>query len=130
MRKLFFGCALALMVTSVAYAGQKLVDPVSVHRNSDYSGSMSGSFGATRNSADTTSFLSCKTTHSTTASAFMTCSATTASGVSGYCHSSSAQLVTAIESVPNDAYILVTWDTTAACTSIVVYHDSRDQPKQ
>ncbi len=130
MRKVFCGCAVALMVTSVAYAGKTLSSPVTVHRNADNSGSMTGSLGSTRNSADTTSYLSCSTDRYGTGSPQMHCSATTAAGVGGYCHSSSAQLVTAIDSMPNDAYIVVSWDATATCTGISVYHDSRDEPKQ
>lgn len=130
MKKVICGCALALMMTSVASAGQKLVSPVSVYRAADYSGGMSGSFGATRNSADTTSYLSCATHRYASGSPYMSCSARSASGVTGYCHSYSTQLITALESASGDSYIQVSWDTSGTCTEVFVFNDSRDEPKQ
>jgi hypothetical protein len=107
MKKLstfLIGSAMALAVSSVAVAGQKLIAPVSV--SYDYA---SGAVGTARNSTDSNQYINCALySWGNPSSASVICSARNATGNSVYCSaeiSHSAAIVQAAMSITPSSYI-------------------------
>jgi hypothetical protein len=130
MKKTLSRLVIAALLASplAALAGLKAKYPVYVNQQERY---FRGSFGSTRNSVDTTSFMSCYTTTSSSGSKFAVCAAQNAAGQQGVCVivGEDANLE-AVRAMNSDAYVQISWDENGFCTEILSYNNSTMEPKK
>jgi hypothetical protein len=121
-----------LLATSVAaYAGAKWVSPVYVIKNSDGSGTMGGTLGSTRNTADTVVQLGCY--YESFTSAFGSYKYASCYGYDGTkslsCGTTDPALTDTISRISGDGYLWVQVDSSANCTRVQIGAQSWAAPK-
>jgi hypothetical protein len=117
---LSFGLLAALALSSPAHAGYKFSSEVNI-----WSSGFQGSLGSARNSPDGVQFIGCFASSATTGACF----ARNAAGTSKFCSFNTAELAAQAHSMNGDAWLNVVFDTSGACTSIRVDHNSTYEPK-
>jgi hypothetical protein len=123
-RKSFVGLSLTLLATA-AIAGTVSSVPVSVTVNADLSGSAYGNLASARQSADSQQFIGCSiqraanpTTGIVTAGGY--CQARNASGTMGFCSTTDATLLDAVQGIADYSYVSFAWRADGTCTRINV----------
>ena len=130
-RLIRIGCTLlvstviALYTSSVAHAGQRENDPITVDTTSSFA---AGSLGSARNSSDANQSMYCAT-EAYPSGSFAFCTATNANGVSRTCSTSAPELIHAVESINGDSFVIFGWDTAGNCSYIYTYSGSLYAPK-
>lgn len=108
-----------VLVSTNAFAGYKYSAPVQVD-----STSISGSFGAARNSASPREHL-----YFVDYGNRINVVATDAAGITKGCTMRTEPLLTQLRSAQSDSQITVGWDSSGACTYVFVNSGSSQQPK-
>ncbi|NOK31877.1 hypothetical protein HMI49_01505 [Corallococcus exercitus] len=120
---MMLGLCIAMGLSTASFAGAK--DSHSVYVNVG-ARIFVGIMGAARNSPDSQQTLYCYVY----SSGFAHCLATDASGISASCVTGDAELLSVIRSLHSDSYLEVSYDSSGACTNIVVGNASIFEPKQ
>jgi hypothetical protein len=121
-----FGLGLALLgAGSVAWAGQQGVSPLTINLTDRY---LWGAIGDTRNTSDTQSYLDV-VVQANASGVTGVIFARDATGQFAYCYTYSASIISALQSVTNDAAISVQWDADNMCTYAEVRASSVHEPK-
>lgn len=115
-----------LLAAGIGHAGRKLTIPVSINTTA---GTASGSLGSARNSVDSTQYIGCYATLTTTTS-HAGCVAVNAAGTYRSCYTYDAAFIEAIRTLTPDAHIEFAWDPAASsfCTTIFVRSMSYQEP--
>ena len=116
-----------LLAAGLGHAGRKITTNATINTTS---GTAWGSLGSARSSADTTQYIGCYTTLTTTTS-HAGCVAVNAVGTYRSCYTYDANLIAAIRTLTPDAYIEFAWETEGSpfCKSIFVRAMSYDEPR-
>jgi len=134
MKKLMFAtAALAAMVLVLvvvlgrpAEAGSKAVSSVVVNTGTR---TASGFVGSTRNSPDSSSFLTCTVSGFSSGALAATCRARDAAGRELFCFSSVPAIVAAAQAINGDSDVFFTADASGFCTEITSGNTSLAEPK-
>ena len=128
-KNLMMGCVVgALMVGTAAWAGLKSTFYVTVNSTSRYA---FGSVGDARGSADTQQYIGCAVdAFSNTGSTYVFCDARNASGVIGYCMSTSPAMLAAVATQSSSSYYYFGWDADGNCTYLSISNWSDLAPRQ
>jgi hypothetical protein len=120
------GLGLALLgAGSAAWAGQRGVSPLTINLTDRY---LWGAIGDTRNTSNTQEYLEVvvqANTDSVTGVIF----AKNATGQFAYCYTYSASIISALQSVTDDAFIQASWNEDNMCTYVEVRASSVHSPK-
>jgi len=121
-------CVLA--TSAIAYAGAKWSYSVYITKNADGSGSMTGTLGSTRNSADTVSQLGCYYENLPAPWNYKAASCYGYDGTKSLSCSTTDPLMTdTISKLTGDAYLWVQVDKNANCTRVQIGSQSWAAPK-
>lgn len=131
VRVLAFLTVASLGLVPVADAGQKWVYPVWVAKNADGSGSMGGTLGSTRNSADTVTRLGCFYESFTTAyGGYKYASCYGFDGTNQLsCGTTDTALTDTIARLQGDAFLWVQADAAGNCVRVQIGAQSYAAPK-
>jgi len=128
MNRLPFGIAIfgiagaACLAPSIALGGQVSSLTVFVGNNPDGSGYFEGSLAAARYSPDSVADIGCAVDALGTPP--VQCWARSSGNQYGSCTTTSATAITAVSGLNAASGLLVAWDKTGTCTTIVVLNDS------
>lgn len=131
-RLALLSCAAVVAFASAsALAGAKYVYPVSIAKNSDGSGSMYGTLGSVRNSADTTTRLGCYYESFTVANGNYKYASCFGYDGTQYlsCGTVDPALTDTISRLQGDAYLWVQVDANGNCTRVQIGAQSWAAPK-
>jgi hypothetical protein len=109
-----------------ATAGEKIDLPVTIDTVNH---TASGAFGSARNSWDSVQSIAC-VLHSSEFSVDAQCSARNAAGVVRLCNTGNANLISVIQALPSDGYLIFSWNDSAQCTWVHVLNTSFNAPKR
>ena len=120
-----------MATTLMAYAGEKWIYPVYINRNVDGSGSMGGTLGGTRNSADTVSRFGCY--YESFTPAYGSYKYASCYGYDGTnylsCGTTDPALTDTISRITGDGYLWVQVDNAGNCTRVQIGSQSFAAPK-
>jgi hypothetical protein len=131
--------ALMIIAAAPAFAGPRYSDPsVTIVRNADGSGRVTGTLGGVRNSPGLIERLSCTLTRSENVltggavqrTTVASCSARDKIGATATCLSTSDAFGNALSGLSNDGLIDFTYNSSGLCTEIVVYESSSLERKR
>jgi hypothetical protein len=126
MKRLLLGSLIAMVAATTAHAGALTWSPVKFEANNYASGSIADARADTSGTGLSYITLSVSSySSSRIASVTMRNSA----GVTQGCSTTNANMVTAIASATNDAWVRIQWDASGSCTSIQIVNDGRGAPK-
>ncbi|NVJ27046.1 MULTISPECIES: hypothetical protein [Myxococcus] len=126
------GVAVAIIIGTTAWAGNKRAAPVTVTNASDGTGHAQGSLAGARNSADATQHIGCHLISyaaSTGGPVRVLCVANSAAGVYGTCSSTDPVIVEGVRSIGDESYLWFNWDASGQCTYLHVSKISYYEPK-
>src|SRR5262245_44426683 len=125
---LVFGAAAVATAVGTAHAGAKYTYPLAINLPSRYAVAV---LADVRNTGDTTRYFQCEVDASIYGSPSVTCSGQDSSSPPNYfqCVSSNASLIANAQSIGNDSWVLVAWDSNGNCTYLNVGKSSNTTPK-
>jgi hypothetical protein len=121
----FVGAAAIVTYVCTARAGLSLYSPVIINV---LGATASGALGSARNEPDPTEYINC-TLIGTTTGLTASCQARDAFLGVATCSSTNANIIGALQKVPQDAFVSFSWDAFLNCTSVLVRTGSRQEPK-
>ena len=123
----------AMLISAAALAGNRFNPPgVTITRNADGSGFVSGTLGGTRNTANTVESLSCTVVRTEVINAAgvpgrsttVSCIARDKNSLSASCVSTLESHATVLDGVSNDSLIEFRYDANGRCASMTVYESA------